>query len=146
VPARQSRREQALDLALRALSARDQSSARIEERLARRDIPRHVRRDVITTLERSGLVDDSRFACARATALAARGYGDAAIRHDLTRQGIAAEPLRQALESLEPESDRALALAEKRGRSAKTARFLASHGFAPDALEAAFGARFANNP
>jgi hypothetical protein len=36
---------------------------------------------------------------------------------------------------LEPERDRAARIVERRGRSVKTARYLASHGFGEEALE-----------
>ena len=80
-------------------------------------------------------MDDERFARSRAEQLAARGSGDALIRHDLEGRGIAAEHVETALEALEPERERAARLAEQRGRSVKTARYLASRGFGADALE-----------
>ena len=80
-------------------------------------------------------MDDERFARSRAEQLAARGSGDALIRHDLEGRGIAAEHVETALDALEPERERAARLAEQRGRSVKTARYLASRGFGADALE-----------
>ena len=80
-------------------------------------------------------MDDERFARSRAEQLAARGSGDALIRHDLEGRGIAAEHIEAALDALEPERERAARLAEQRGRSVKTARYLASRGFGADALE-----------
>jgi len=100
----------------------------------------------LTVLSRAGLVDDARFARTRAGNLAERGYGDAAIRHDLGRRGIAPEVIQQALESLQAEAERARRLVERRGPGAKTARYLASKGFGEEALEAAAGADFAPEP
>ena len=96
---------------------------------------RRPRREVLETLERAGLVDDDRLAAARAEALAERGYGDAAIRFDLERQGLAAESVAAALARLEPERQRARRLVERRGGGARTARWLAQRGFDAGAVE-----------
>ena len=56
---------------------------------------------------RAGVVDDERLARSRAAALAARGYGDAAIEFDLKRQGLPAEIVELVLAELEPERERA---------------------------------------
>ena len=71
----------------------------------------------------------------RAEQLAERGSGDALIRDDLERRGLAADVVELALGALEPERERAARIAERRGRSVKTARYLASRGFGEDALE-----------
>ncbi len=97
------------------------------------------RTDALDTLERVGYVDDERFALTRAAALAARGYGDEWIRHDLESHGIRGEPAAVALAELEPEADRARALVERLGRTRKTASHLARKGFGEDAVEAAVG-------
>lgn len=94
------------------------------------------RADALDTLERVGYVDDERFAATRAAALAGRGYGDEWIRHDLSTHGIAAEAGEGALATLEPEAVRALALAERLGRSQKTAAHLARKGFGEDTIHA----------
>lgn len=97
------------------------------------------RTDVLGRLERIGYVDDRRFAAARAGGLAERGYGDAAIRRALEREGVGADDLEEALGALEPEGDRAAALVARHGRTAKTAALLARRGFDHDAVEAALG-------
>ena len=43
----------------------------------------------------------------RAESLAGRGYGDAAIRHDLEQRGVAADLVEAAVAALEPEGERA---------------------------------------
>jgi hypothetical protein len=63
-----------------------------------------------------GLVDDARTAVRRAEALAERGFGDAAIRYDLEQEGIAPEPVEEALAGLDPERERAGARGAARGR------------------------------
>ena len=128
-------RDDAVELALRALRHRDRSSAELAERLEQRGVEAAERERTLETLERIGYVDDERFARSRAEQLAARGSGDALIRHDLEGRGIVAEHVEMALEALKPERERAARLAEQRGRSVKTARYLASRGFGADALE-----------
>ena len=130
-----TRSEDAVEQALRALRHRDRSTAELDARLERRGVGEVEREQALETLERVGYVDDERFARTRAEQLAARGAGDALIRHDLEGRGLAAEHVDAALATLEPERDRAAEIAARRGRSLKTARYLASRGFDPDALE-----------
>ena len=142
---RELRRAEALAVATRALRARDLSEQRLSERLERAAVAPAVLQEAIALLARAGLVDDARFACLRAEGLAGRGYGDEAIRHDLERQGVAAELVEQALEALEVEGERARHIVARRGAGAKTARYLASRGFSEETMEAALGARFASD-
>ncbi len=132
---RELRHSRALARATRALSVSDRSRRALDERLAAAGVGAEPRREALETLERAGLVDDARFAAGRATALAERGHGDAAIRCDLERQGLASELVAEAIAALEPERERALRLAERRGRGPKTARWLAGRGFEPDTVE-----------
>jgi regulatory protein len=127
--------DDAVEQALRALRHRDRSTAELDVRLEQRGIGAAEREQALATLERIGYVDDERFARSRAEQLAARGSGDALIRHDLEGRGIAAEHIEAALDALESERERAARLAEERGRSVKTARYLASRGFGADALD-----------
>ena len=140
------RRAEALGVAGRALRRQDLSKRGIAERLARASVAPAAVEESLAVLTRAGLVDDARFAGTRAGNLAERGYGDAAIRHDLGRQGVAPEVIQQALESLEAEAERARRLVERRGPGVKTARYLASKGFGEEALEAAAGTNFAPEP
>ena len=84
---------------------------------------------------RTGAVDDERFAKTRAATLAARGSGDALIRHDLAGRGIAAALVEAAVDALETESARAERIVEQRGATVKTARHLARKGFSEDSIE-----------
>lgn len=143
---REIRREEALAVATRALRARDLSERRLAERLERAAVAPAAVAASLEALSVTGLVDDGRFAANRAEALAGRGYGDAAIRHDLERQGVIPELVEAALEALEGEAGRARRLVERRGSGPKTARYLASRGFGENAVEAALGADFANDP
>ena len=133
--ARELRRSEALDVALRALRYRDQSRRRLEQRLARRGSPAEAREDALSTLERAGLVDDARVAAGRARTLAGRGYGDAAIRFALEAEGLPEAAVVQALSTLEPEADRARDLLSARGRAPRTVRWLAGKGFDAATLE-----------
>lgn len=129
--ARELRRSEALGVALRALRHRDLSRRRLEERLAGRGSPGVARADAMGALERAGLVDDRRVGEQRARALAERGYGDAAIRAALEAESLPVD----ALESLEPEPERARRLLAARGGGAKGLRRLAARGFDQATLE-----------
>ena len=126
-----------IDLAARALHHRDRSRRELDERLARAGVGAEERADALDTLERVGYVDDARFAAARAAALAGRGYGDEAIRHDLAVHGIDAEGVADAIGRLAPELDRAEAVVARLGCSRKTALYLARKGFGEEAVETA---------
>ena len=128
-------RPDAVEQALRALRHRDRSTAELDARLEQRGIGESEREQALERLERIGYVDDARFARTRAEQLAARGSGDALIRHDLEGRGIEQEQLEAALASLEPERVRAARIVERRGSGLKTARYLASRGFGSDAVE-----------
>jgi SOS response regulatory protein OraA/RecX len=136
---RELRRADALNRAARALRPRDRSRQALEDRLTRAGVPALARHEALETLERVGLVDDARVAMTRAGSLAARGFGDAAIRHDLEQEGVAAELVEQAVAELEPELDRARALVERRGAELRTARWLAGKGFDAASIEEALG-------
>ena len=81
-------RDDAVEPALRALrSPRPLEPRSSRVRLERRGVGAAEREQALETLERIGYVDDERFARTRAEQLAARGSGDALIRHDLERAG-----------------------------------------------------------
>jgi SOS response regulatory protein OraA/RecX len=134
--ARERRRAHALAAAARVLRPRDLSRAALEGRLERAGVQARDRAEALGTLTRAGLVDDERFAGNRVRALAERGYGDAAIRHDLEHQGIPRGLIDPALARLDPEPARAERIAAARGRTAATARHLARKGFGEDSIEA----------
>jgi regulatory protein len=130
-----SKRPDAVETALRALRFRDRSTAELDACLEQRGVDAAERERALETLERIGYVDDGRFACARAERLADRGSGDALIRDDLERRGVAAEIVDAALAGIEPERERAARIVERRGPGVKTMRYLAAKGFGEDALE-----------
>jgi SOS response regulatory protein OraA/RecX len=137
--ARERRRTQALAAAGRVLRTRDLPTGALDARLERRGIAATDRAAALAALQGVGLGDDTRFAHNRALALAGRCLGDAAIRFDLERYGVAPDLVEQALEGLEPEAARAERIVASRGRSPTTARFLARKGFGEDAVESASG-------
>ena len=139
---RELRRAEALRIATRALWARDLSTRRLGERLARAAVSPATAADSVAALTRAGLVDDARLARTRAEELAERGYGDAAIRHRLDREGVPDELVAEAVAALGGETERAARLIERRGTGIRTARYLTGRGFGEEAVEAALGAGF----
>jgi SOS response regulatory protein OraA/RecX len=127
----------ALAVATRALSRRDFSERGLRERLRRAGVTPAEEDQALGALRRAGLVDDTRFATARAQALAERGRGDAAVRFDLEQQGVGPDEIEEALASLEPERERAERVIARRGGGPATARLLARRGFDEDAVHAA---------
>jgi SOS response regulatory protein OraA/RecX len=134
--ARELRRARALATAGRALRSRDLPAGALGERLARAGVAPAQRRETVEQLARAGIVDDARFAAGRAAGMAERGYGDAAIRWDLERRGVAGELAAAALEALEPEPERARRLLERGGPARSAPALLARRGFGEETLEA----------
>jgi regulatory protein len=128
-----------VDVAAQALRHRDRSRADVAARLARAGVGEAEREAALEQLERIGWVDDARFAQSRAGALAARGRGDALIRDDLESSGVDSEAVDEAIGGLDPEAERAQAIAAERGASGATARYLDRNGFSADSVEAAIG-------
>ena len=126
----------AVDAALRALRHRDLSAADLEHRLEAKGFEETERADALATLQRTGLQDDRRFAESRAESLAARGAGDALVRHELVRAGVDDDLIADAIALLEPEHERAVRIAERRGYGPKTARYLSGKGFSEDSIGA----------
>jgi SOS response regulatory protein OraA/RecX len=136
---RELRRHEALALSTRTLRHRDLSTRRLEQRLERRSVAPAERARAVETLTRAGLLDDERFARSRSTALAGRGYGDAAIRFDLERLGVTADLVEAVVAELEPDRVRAARVAAAAGGGVRAARMLARRGFGEDAVQAAVG-------
>jgi SOS response regulatory protein OraA/RecX len=143
---RELHRAEALRVATRALRARDLSRRGLEDRLSRAEVAPAAAAESLSTLARAGLVDDERLARQRAEALAERGFGDAAIRHRLAAEGLAAELVEQGLAGLAGETERAARLIERRGTGLRTARYLTGRGFGEEAVERALGASFGQDP
>jgi regulatory protein len=132
-----------IEVAARSLRHRDRSGSEVDERLAKAGVGEEERAEALERLTQLGYVDDGRFAADRATALAGRGQGNAAIRFDLQGRGVDPDAIEAALAGLLPEAERAVELADRLGRTAKTMGRLRRKGFGADALEAAFGSGIA---
>ena len=133
---RELRRGEAVGRAARALRARDRTVSELDDRLARAGVRAPERAAALATLERAGLVDDERVAASRASALAERGRGDAAIRWELDRVGVAAQLVEQAVSALLPERERAARVVAGARDPRKAAALLARRGFRPETIEA----------
>ena len=130
------RRVEARNAALSALSRADHTTATLRAMLAAKGIAPAAREATLETVERAGIVDDARFAEARASLLAERGAGDAMIRNDLERRGVADGLIVHAIATLEPEAARAARILAAHGNTPRTLRRLAAKGFGEEALEA----------
>ena len=128
-----------IEIAARALQHRDRSRRQLDERLTRAGVDDAGRAEALETLERVGYLDDRRYARARATALAERGYGDDGIRHFLEEDGLSQAEATDAVAELEPERERAARLVARLGPGPKTAARLGRKGFGEEAIEAAAG-------
>jgi len=133
--ARALRRHRAEGVVIRAVARREHTRASLAERLARAGVEASGRSEALERAERAGLVDDGRYAAARARDLADRGAGDELVLDDLVRHGVDEALAREAVAALEPERDRAARIVVARGLSPRTARFLAAKGFAAELVE-----------
>ena len=129
------RRQQALAAAVGTLRRREHTQSSLDERLERHGVTPAERRRTVDTLTRAGLVDDQRYAHARAALLAERGCGNLLIVDDLERHGVAPPLAREAIEALEQEAIRAAALVARHGLTPATLRRLAAKGFEESSLE-----------
>jgi regulatory protein len=127
----------AFETALRVLRHRDRSAEEVDRRLAEHGYSDDERAEALERLARSGLVDDARFAHARAESLAARGAGDERVRRALREAGVADDLADGAIAALDPEPERARRIVARRGAGPKTARYLFSQGFSAEAVAAA---------
>jgi SOS response regulatory protein OraA/RecX len=130
----------ALQRAGRALARRPLSEQRLEERLERAGLAADARLNALKRLKASGLVDDAKLARGRADSLAGRGWGDCAIAARLAAEGFGESTVREAIETLDPEIDRAVALVVNVADRRKAWALLARRGFGHDAAETAVGA------
>jgi regulatory protein len=130
-------RRTALEAATEALARRDHSASGLVGYLAERGIDRDEAQEAVDRLAGAGYIDDERVASVRAQSLAAREYGDAAIRADLENRGLTVERIDVALGALDLESERARSIVERDGATARTARRLIAKGFSDDAVETA---------
>ena len=129
------RRHRAREAAVRAVARRDHSRVSLDARLERAGVRPRERDDTIDAAARAGLVDDARFAEARAKVLADRGAGDLLVLGDLERNGVDDAIAHAALATLEPEAVRVSRIVASRGATARTLRHLAARGFSEGSLD-----------
>ena len=107
-------------IVLRSLTQRARSRSELATLLRRRGIPDAVVRDVLDRFTDVGLVDDAALARGFADAAhAERGLSSRAVAGKLRQRGIDDELIRDAVSRIDPESERAaaLALAQKKART-----------------------------
>lgn len=117
---RASQLELARGIALNQLAARARSAAELRRALAKRNVAADVIDELLGRFAEVGLIDDAAFAEALTQSRALHsGRGRARIRRELQEKGVASELVQQALEGLDPDDERAaaLALAMRRARS-----------------------------
>jgi SOS response regulatory protein OraA/RecX len=117
----------------RVLAGGDASAHRLTQRVER--AAGAVAEEVVTSLADIGVIDDERASAARASALAARGWGDAAIEARLESEGFDPTSARAAVAALAPEEARAADLVAGEADPRRAARLLARRGFAPELVE-----------
>lgn len=128
------RRAEALRAAGRQVARGDVARQRLEERLRSRGVRPADASAAVDTLARAGAVDDVRLARARASNLAERGWGNAAIVARLQEAGISDEAVECALADLVGEPVRAARLVVDLPAS-KAVAVLARRGFDPELVE-----------
>ncbi|MDO4791264.1 MAG: regulatory protein RecX [Buchananella hordeovulneris] len=111
----------AREAALRSLTACARTRAQLEQSLARKGFEPPVIAQVLDRLTEVGLVDDAAYARALVRDRAKeRGLSRKAIAVELSRKGIAGTVAREALEELDPDSERATALELARAKARAT--------------------------
>lgn len=128
------RRAEALRAAGRQVARGDLARQRLEERLVSRGVRPADATAAVDTLARAGAVDDERLARTRASNLAERGWGNAAISARLHQAGISGEAVEGALADLASEPARAARLVVDLPVRTAVA-VLARRGFDPELVE-----------
>jgi SOS response regulatory protein OraA/RecX len=135
---RELRHAEALAVAGRTLRRRAVSTRRLAERLEAARVTPAAERSALQALTDARVLDDTRYAAARASALAERGWGDVAIGARLEAEGIAEVEAREALAGLPAEPVRAETIISGLERPRAWA-LLARRGFDQDTIEAVVG-------
>lgn len=110
----------ARSICLRQLTAAPKTRAQLAETLARRGIPDDVAERVLTRFGEVGLIDDAMFARAWVSSRHhGRGLARRALSVELHRRGVDTETAREAVDTLDPqtEEETARALVRRRSRS-----------------------------
>ncbi|CAA9389943.1 MAG: RecX [uncultured Quadrisphaera sp.] len=116
-------RARARDVVLRKLAASPRSRAELERALAEKDVAPHVAAEVLDRYEELRLVDDQAYADVLVRSQhATKGLARRGLAHELRRRGVGDAEAAQALEQLDPASEREAARALVAKRLPATAR------------------------
>jgi SOS response regulatory protein OraA/RecX len=132
---RELRRAEALTKATRMLARRPLPRALLEERLEKKGVAPVALEEAVEALEHAHYLNDRSYALDRAQSLAERGYGNAAVRYILEQEKVGSGLIEDAISSLEPELERARAIARAVSDRKKLLGRLARRGFSAETLE-----------
>lgn len=134
-PKREPPARSAKSYAMWLLSRRDYSAKELLKKLTVRGYPQEEAQLAVTSMQGYGFQDDVRYAESKARSVS-RKLGNRRVTAALTEKGLDKELVAQQLESLEPEENRAMRVAERfHGKTlddatkSKVWRFLAYRGF-----------------
>jgi regulatory protein len=112
--------ERAREICLRQLAVRPRTRAELAAALRRHDIPDEVASEVLDRYQDVGMIDDALFAKAWVTSRhEGRGLARRALAGELRRRGVDGDLVSEALEEIDPETERetARALVDRRLRT-----------------------------
>jgi SOS response regulatory protein OraA/RecX len=132
---RELRRAEALNKATRMLARRPLPRALLEERLEKKGVAPVALEEAVEALEQAHYLNDRSYALDRAQSLVERGYGNAAVRYILEQEKVGSGLIEDAISSLEPELERARAIARAVSDRKKLLGRLARRGFSAETLE-----------
>jgi regulatory protein len=136
---RELRRAEALNKATRMLARRPLSRALLEERLEKKGVAPVALGEAVEALEQAQYLNDRSYALERAGSLAERGYGDRAVRYILEQERVGSELIEEALDTLEPELERARTIARSISDRKRLLGRLVRRGFDSDTIEQVSG-------
>jgi len=136
---RELRRAEALNKATRMLARRPLSRALLEERLEKKGVAPVALGEAVEALEQAQYLNDRSYALERAGSLAERGYGDRAVRYILEQERVGSELIEEALDTLEPELERARTIARSIADRKRLLGCLVRRGFDSDTIEQVSG-------
>ena len=130
---------------VRSLSAKMQSTAEIERKLAARDVPPDIAREAIERVAEYGYLDDAALAGQLARGMRGRGYGRRRAEQKLRERGLVGADAVAALDEAFGEQDETALAREALGRRSvaddadrrRALAFLARRGFSAGAAWAA---------
>ena len=136
---RELRRAEALSKATRMLARRPLPRALLEERLEKKGVAPVALEEAVEVLEHAHYLNDRSYALDRAQSLAERGYGNAAARYILEQEKVGSGLIDEAVAALEPELERARAIARSVADRKRLLRRLSRRGFDSDVIEQVAG-------